>query len=52
MSQKAGEPYMQQIDLTTLSVPQLTQLKQQLDQVSSCTLIPNIYNLQITFFRN
>lgn len=33
MSNIPPEPNMQQIDLTTLTVPQLTQLKQQLDQV-------------------
>ncbi|KAF5293199.1 hypothetical protein FQA39_LY13667 [Lamprigera yunnana] len=32
MSQIPPEPNMQQIDLTTLTIPQLTQLKQQLDQ--------------------
>lgn len=33
MSQIPPEPHMQQVDLTTLTMPQLTQLKQQLDQV-------------------
>ncbi|KAF2880442.1 hypothetical protein ILUMI_25720 [Ignelater luminosus] len=32
MSQMSPEPHMQQVDLTTLTMPQLTQLKQQLDQ--------------------
>ena len=32
MSQIPPDPNMQQIDLTTLTLPQLTQLKQQLDQ--------------------
>lgn len=44
------EPHLQQIDLTTLNVQQLTTLKQQLDQVGNDLTLKNAINSN--FYRN